>query len=168
MWLVLNLAALASNATLLIDSVMRNSLLDNYTNCSCNFEYYYISSQMGFRIKKPGWFICNPFSCFFICSFRLQRLKNIILTQTLGLFPCRRFDLNALCVCVIKSDGFKWSWYSDAFLILSTYFRNAVLVTYSHSFSASTWWGSGQPLIKDDIMPNLAYSGSMMSRGVSW
>lgn len=80
------------------------------------------------------WFICNPCSCFFICSFRLQRLKNVILTQTFGLFPCRRFDLNALSTCIIKSDGFEWSWYTDAFLILCTYLKHASVVTYDHSF----------------------------------
>lgn len=34
MWIVLNLAALAINATLFIDSVKWNRLLDKYMNCS--------------------------------------------------------------------------------------------------------------------------------------
>lgn len=69
-------------------------------------------------------------------------------------------------MCVIKSDEFEWSWYSDAFLILSTYLEHASAVSQAHFFSACTWLGSCSPLIKDNIMASPAYPGSTISRGV--
>lgn len=121
-----------------------------------------MTRQTGFRVKRPVRFICNPFSCFFI-SFRLQRLKEYD-TQTLGLFPCRRFDLNALFAYVITSDGLWWSWYSHAFLILSTYSKCTSAVTYAHSSLPSHGWEPMVAFKKDDSMASFIHPGSMISR----